>query len=171
MAYPYYPTYQPYQFYQPYQYQMAQQPAPQQTQPTPQQTSPAVNQSSIIWISGESEAAMYPIAPNNAVALWAKDGKTIYLKQADATGKPTMTVYDLVERKQDASDTSNSVAPGTDTFATKDELSAVIGAVKGVDSVLSNLKSDIETMKGDLYGLSGRKKISSKKTVEVDEND
>lgn len=170
MAYPYYPTYQPYQYFQPYQYQMAQQPVPQQTQPA-QQTSPAVNQSSIIWISGESEASMYPIAPNNAVALWAKDGKTIYLKQADATGKPTMTVYDLVERKQGAPDVSNSATPDTNAFATKDDLSAIVGAVKGFDSVLSNIKSDIETIKGDLYGLSGRKKTNSKKTVEVTDDD
>ena len=154
---PYYsPTYQPYQsYYQPYQYQPVQQQA--QTQ-----TSPAVNQSSIIWVSGDSEAAMYPIAPNNAVALWAKDGKTIYLKSADATGKPNMTVYDLVERNQNASETDHSATVNMDTFATKDDLSAIVTAMAG-------LKSDIDTMKGDLYGLSGRKKSASKKAEVTDD--
>lgn len=169
MAYPYYSAYTPYQtYYQPY--QMAQQPMMQQQQPQTQ-TSPAVNQSSIIWISGESEAAMYPIAPNNAVALWAKDGKTIYLKQADATGKPTITVYDLVERSRNASDGANGSEHTDAAYATKDELSAVVGAVKGFDSALSVLKSDIDTMKGDLYGLSGRKKTASKKVAEVTDDD
>ena len=50
---------------------------PQQIQPA-QTYSPAINQSGIIWISGMQEAQMYPIAPNNAVARWQKDGKTIY---------------------------------------------------------------------------------------------
>ena len=55
-------------------------------QTAPQSYSPAINQSGIIWISGLQEAQMYPIAPNNAVALWEKSGKVIYLKQADHDG-------------------------------------------------------------------------------------
>ena len=156
MAYPYYP-YQ--NFYQPM-YQPVQQPV-QQPQ---QQYSPTT--SGIIWISGESEATMYPIAPNNAVALWDRNGKSIYLKSADATGKPTMTVYDLVEHAQNASDASQEQ---TVEYATKSDLSAVVGVVKGFDEMLGTLKSDIDTMKGDMYGIAGKKK--SKKTVEVSEDE
>lgn len=133
---------------------------PQQIQPQqpitqPMQSySPAINQNGIIWISGESEAAMYPIAPNNAVALWEKSGKVIYLKQADATGKPTMKVFDLVERREGSSEQSgqDSNAPA---YATKDELSTIVGAVKG-------LAGEVEQMKGDLYGVAGRKKAVKK---------
>lgn len=166
MAYPYYnyPSYQP-SFYQPQmpQYQM-QQPV-QQTQ----NYSPVINQSGIIWISGPQEAQMYPIAPNNAVALWEKSGKVIYLKQADATGKPTITAYDLVERTQSASDGASSEDVKAPTYATKDELSAVVGVVKGFDELLGSLKSDIDTMKGDMYGIAGKKK--AKKQAEVIEDD
>lgn len=167
-AYNYYPaTYQPYgQFYYPMNYQqpvMPQTVMPQQTmQNTQQQTaqnySPAVNQSSIIWISGEQEAQMYPIAPNNAVALWEKSGKTIYLKQADATGKPTMTVYDLVERSQTAQNGATAQSDKSVSYATKDELSAVAGTIHDVNSMISALKGDIETIKGDMYGIAGKKK-------------
>ena len=92
MAYQnYFPvTYQPYQqsYYQPYQQPVQmQQPVLQQ----PQQTS-------IIWVSGDKEAAMYPVAPNNAVTLWSQSEPVVYLKQADASGKPVMKIYDLVER-------------------------------------------------------------------------
>ena len=167
MAYPYYNN-NPYQnYYQPMYQPVQQQPVmaqqAQQTAPI-QSYSPAINQSGIIWVSGPMEAQSYPIAPNNAVALWEKSGKVIYLKSADATGKPTMTVYDLVERDQSASD---SVTEQNAEYATKSDLSAVVGVVKGFDELLGTLKSDIDTLKGDMYGLSGRKKSTTKKTVEV----
>jgi len=78
MAYPYYNPYQSNYF--------------PTSIPTPQ---PAA---SIIWVSGDKEAAAYPVAPNNAVTLWDSDAPVIYLKQADASGKPVMKTFDLVER-------------------------------------------------------------------------
>lgn len=167
MAYPYTSYQNPYQ--QGY-YPVYQQPQYQQIQqPVQQSYSPVINQSGIIWISGPQEAQMYPIAPNNAVALWEKSGKVIYLKQADATGKPTITAYDLVERTQSASEGAPAEDVKTHTYATKDELSAVVGVVKGFDELLGSLRSDIDTMKGDMYGIAGKKK--GKKAVEVTDDD
>ena len=99
--YPYY-GYQPYQPYQPpmadqlmqlrqNQFQPMQQPQqfqPQQNPPTP----------SIVWVQSEQEALNYLVAPNSAVTLWDSNSPVVYLKQADASGKPSMKVYDLVER-------------------------------------------------------------------------
>lgn len=130
--------------------------------------SPVINQNGIIWISGLQEAQMFPIAPNSAVALWQKDGKTIFLKQADATGRPTLRVYDLVERTETASDGSSEPGDKLPSYVTKDELSVVVGAVKEFHETINSVKSDIETMKSDLYGLSGRKKIAKKAEVEDD---
>lgn len=143
----------PYQTYQtpylnPYQQYPTYQPQIQQTPQMPMQ-------SGIVWVSGMMEAQNYPIAPNNAVALWEKSGKTIYLKSADATGKPTLVTYDLVER------TAQEPEQTATAYATKDDLSGVVG-------VLSSLKSEIETMKGDLYGIAGKKK-TVKKTEGEDE--
>lgn len=169
MAYPYYNYNNPYQnYYQPMYQPVQQQPvmAQQAQQTVPVQSySPAINQSGIIWVSGPMEAQSYPIAPNNAVALWEKSGKVIYLKSADATGKPTMTIYDLVERDQSASDGGGEQ---NTEYATKSDLSAVVGVVKGFDELLSGIKSDVDAMKGDLWGIAGQKKKSaSKKAVEV----
>lgn len=171
MPYPY--TYQnPYQSYYPanYQpvYQQGYQQPTQQAQPQiPQQSfSPAINQSGIIWISGLQEAQMFPCGPNSAVALWQKDGKTIYLKQADATGRPTLTVYDLVERTETPQDSGNSGDSKLPAYATKDELGVVVGAVKDYSEALSNIKNEIETMKGDLYGVAGRKRVVKKQEAE-----
>ena len=84
------------QFRQPY--QPFQQPA-QQVMPQiqPQQQQQMAGQS-IIWVQNEQEAYNYLVAPNSAVALWDSNNPTVYLKQADASGKPTMKIYDLVER-------------------------------------------------------------------------
>lgn len=142
MAYPFYqPSYQPFSYVPPIQQQ------PQQPQ------------NSIIWVGGLMEAQSFPVAPNNAVALWEQSGKKIYLKSADATGKPSIRIYDLVERTETA-----SAAPEVKTpdFATKDELAAILSNLKGI-------ASEIEQMKGDLYGVAGRKKASKKEVVDDDE--
>lgn len=173
MPYPYYNNYvnqyPQQQSYYPATYQpMVQPQMQQQIAQAPQNVSysPAINQSGIIWISGLQEAQMYPIAPNNAVALWAKDGKTIYLKQADATGKPTMTVYDLVERKEAPQESVDNGQSNSVSYATKDDLAAVVGVVKGFDDVLGTLKNDVDAMKGDLWGIAGKKKATKKTTTE-----
>lgn len=77
-----------------------QQPQPMQQQAQTQQMQPPGLQQSngMIWINGKSEADSWPVLPGNAVALWDSNAPTVYLRQADATGKPSTKVYDLVER-------------------------------------------------------------------------
>lgn len=139
------PAYQPQ-----WNYQQAYQPQQQ-----PQSTS------GIIWVSGLNEAQMYPVAPNNAVALWEQSGKTVFLKQADATGKPTMKIFDLVERTTSPSAASSGQGDNSTSYVTKEELSRIAG-------VLESVRGELETMKGDLYGVAGRKR-TSKKGVEEDD--
>ena len=137
-------------------------PQMQQQNVQPMQT----NQPSIIWITSENEAMNYPVAPNNAVTLWSTTEPVLYLKTADATGKPHLKTFVLVERTP----SSVKATPAQDNhYATHDELVAVAGAVKGFDEILGTLKADIETMKGDLYGFAGRKKPPMKKREEGDE--
>ena len=76
------------------------QPAPQMPADQPQPQQPQ-NQS-IIWIPNEQAANDFIVAPNNAVTLWDMNAPVVYVKKADASGKPTMTTYDLVERAQAA---------------------------------------------------------------------
>ena len=151
MAYnPYFPMNYQQNYYPAFPQQTPQNYQPQQSY-QPQQTS-------IIWVSGEKEAQMYPVAPNNAVTLWSQSEPVVYLKQADATGKPSLKVYDLVERAESANTGVSSVDGKSTTYATKDELSAVVGAVKGFDDAIGSIKSEIDAMKGDLYGIAGKKK-------------
>ena len=152
MAYnPYFPATYPYQqaFYQPTQI------LPQTQQPT-----------SIIWVNNEREAQMYPVAPNNAVTLWNQTDPVVYLKQADATGKPTLKTYDLVERTTGASTATSATDVKTPAYATKDELSAVAASIKGYNADLSSVRAEIDTLKQDVYGLAGKRK----KKAEVEDD-
>ena len=80
--------------------QMRQMQQPQmQAQMQPQMQNP-IAQGGVRWVSSEQEARGYLIAPNSAVALWDSTAPTVYLKQADASGKPTLKIYDLVERAE-----------------------------------------------------------------------
>lgn len=102
MPYPYYP-YQPNYFQPPMPDQLAQLRQNQfQQMQQPQQFQPQQNPAtpSIVWVQSEQEALNYLVAPNSAVTLWDSNAPVVYLKQADASGKPSMKVYDLVERTQ-----------------------------------------------------------------------
>lgn len=57
--------------------------------------------SGFVWVDGIEEANNFYVAPNNAVQLWDKNAPCIYKKSADSTGKPTMQIFDLVERKME----------------------------------------------------------------------
>ena len=90
---------------------------------------------------------MYPVAPNNAVALWDSGSPVIYLKQADASGKPSMKTYDLVERSESPSDNVSAHEGKDIAYATKSELAALAGVVKDVDSVIASLREDVDNLK------------------------
>lgn len=95
--------------------------------------------SGIIWVSGEKEVEDYLIAPNNAVALWDRNVPTVYVKQADATGKPTTDIYDLVKRQpaQIPPPAAPQLAQSAD-WATKEELNALSARV---DALLASTQA------------------------------
>lgn len=122
------PYYNPYNYYP---YNASNVLATQQSVGPTQQV---VGPTSIIWVKGAGEAASYPVAPNNAVALWDSDAPVIYLKQADAAGKPTVKAFDLVERKEVKEDEDD------------------------VMKAIASMKAEIEALKSDVYGIAGKKR-------------
>lgn len=103
----------------------------QQMQAIPPMPQNPLPQSGVQWVSGEQEARSWMVAPNAAVALWDSTAPTVYLKQADASGKPTLKVYDLVERLASAFDTQK--APSVEYVTRKefDALAALVSEMKG----------------------------------------
>ena len=146
MAYtPYYPGYQPMYYQPPMPDQLAQlrgqqfQPPMQGPQMPPVQSQQ--NGQSMVWVNGEQEAQSYLLAPNTAIALWDSTNPCIYLKQSDASGRPTIKTFDLVERTGEKHNAPEIL------YATKDELRA--------------LEDDVEKLKTKIA--STQKKTSSTK--------
>lgn len=140
MAYSYYPNYQPAFYVPPYQ-----QPMQQPQQPTQPQANSGPQ--GIIWVNGEKEAALFPVAPNNAVALWDSVTPAIYLKKADASGKPTMTTYDLVERQNEDAGGVISANANKCSYASKDDVEGLKLALAGINETTDGLKKDIARLK------------------------
>ena len=128
--YPYY-GYQPYQPYQPPMADQLMQLRQNQYQPNMQQV-PQQQSPSIVWVQNEMEAANYLIAPNSAVTLWDSNSPVVYLKQADASGKPSMKIYDLVERN--SRPVQAPIAPAVE-YATKDELAALAARLDALTAI------------------------------------
>ena len=74
-----------------------------------------------MWVDGIEEANNFYVAPNNAVQLWDKNSPCIYKKSADAAGKPTMQIFDLVERKNETPSKTDFKADFSD-FVKMDEI-------------------------------------------------
>ena len=174
-----------YNYQQPYQYQQNYQPMynqpsiqPVQQQPNYQNvqavqpTQQSQQQTNIIWITGgEKEAMLFPVAPNTAVTLWSASEPVVYLKQADASGKPTMKTYDLVERVETPPTAPSDGGDKKVEYALKSDLSAVVGVVKSFDDMLSSIKADVDAMKGDVYGLAGKKRTAKKPARDEQEDE
>ena len=130
MAYPYFNPYYP----QPMPdnlMQMRQMQQPQmQPQMQPVQQNP-IAQGGVQWVNGEQEARGYLIAPNSAVALWDSSAPTVYLKQSDASGKPTLKIYDLVERAETPRTAPQEKGVEFVTRKEFDALAALVGELKG----------------------------------------
>ena len=100
------------------------QPQMQQPPQAPQQAS-----NGFVWVDNIQEALNYIVAPNCAAQLWDRNSPCVYLKTADAAGKPNMQIFDLVERKQQ----TQTAAQSADTDFVKrsefDELCKVVDAL------------------------------------------
>lgn len=139
MAYtPYYPGYQPMYYQPPMPDQLAQlrgqqfQPPMQGPQMPPVQSQQ--NGQSMVWVNGEQEAMGYLVAPNSAVALWDSNSPTIYLKQADASGKPSIKIYDLVERSNATRTAPAATQEPSIRYATQDDLGALAARVDALSA-------------------------------------
>lgn len=102
MAYPYYGA-QPYMGYtQPAPDQLAQLRMQQQYAPMQQPQQPQAPQQQaanpLIWVQGEAGAKAYMVAPGASVLLMDSERSSFYIKTADASGMPTMRIFDYTER-------------------------------------------------------------------------
>lgn len=109
---------------------------------TPMAQAPQPSQNGIIWVANINEAMGFPVVPNAAVALWDSNSPCIYVKQADQTGKPTMKIYDLVERTPaPASQKTETQMPD---YITRQEFEKLAAKVDGMIPAKKAKKEDAE---------------------------
>ena len=106
-------------------------------------------QSGILWVGSEIEAQNYPVAPNNAVVLWDSAKPSIYLKQADASGKPVMKIYDLTERNKPPLNGGGEEEGKNAAYALKSDLDAITAAITALKSDMKAVKREIKKKEVD----------------------
>ena len=87
-----------------------------------------------MWVDGIEEANNFYVAPNNAVQLWDKNLPCIYKKSADAAGKPTMQIFDLVERKNETPSKTDFKADLSD-FVKRDEITRLEERIAALEAI------------------------------------
>lgn len=107
-----------------------------QPQPQPQQAS-----TDIKWVQGEAGAKSYMVAPNTSVTLWDSESHTIYIKSANASGLPTMTVIDYTIRSEAS---QNKAVLAENDFAKQSDV--------------DYLKQEIESLRAKFGEMEGKKK-------------
>lgn len=153
--------------YQPMVQPQAVQPQVVQPQQVPSATQSSQAQVSNVWVNSKEEAEQFFVAPNNAVRLWSTKEPVFYLKQADVTGKPSIKVFDVVERTETPPGVVETQESVLENFVTKDNFSEVSDTIKVIGNDITALKNEIESIKGDMYGIAGKKK-SVRKVIEDD---
>lgn len=83
-------------------------------------------QNSIIWVQGEAGAKGYLVAAGSTVALWDSESPTIYIKTVDASGMPSIRVFDYVERAPQPKTSANN------DYVTKAEFTALVEKVNAL---------------------------------------
>lgn len=193
--YPY--SYQPYQPYQPYIGPYYQQPpvmapysgqatAPVAPQTTPVNTQPVQNiqppiqNGGFIAVRGEMEARNWPVAPGNSVTFKDETAPYVYTKTAtyNQLEAPQFIKYRL-EREDDPQNGAGEPTAATNgpdgksiDYAAKEDVAALAGVVRGMNDMVGAMQKDIETMKGDMYGVVGKKSPPAKKeTVKKEESE
>ena len=185
MAYPYYAPYaRPMGYYNPsipniqdnqniqssqqFQQMPVQQQMPMQT---PIQQMPMVQQMPTvqpsddrIWVQGEAGAKAYFVAANATVVLWDTESPTLYIKSADATGKPLeMDIIDLSRRAKNLPAMSQN--PPTEHKCTCGDKFVLKKDFEALQSEFDALQSEWEELKAK------PKARTAKKAVEEVENE
>lgn len=93
--------------------------------PPPAPPTPTTSGNGMLWVNSKQEADAYRVVPGGAVALWDANSPFVYLRQADSTGKPSTTVFELVERAEEVQP-PQAPQPDLSQYITRSEFEAIL---------------------------------------------
>lgn len=102
------------------------------SQPQPQ---PIYQQNGLIWVKGMSEVESYQVQPGATVALWDRDEQVVYIKSADQTGRPSVTILDYTDRN------ANQDNVQVCNYATIEQVDALQNQINDITKRLDTMKS------------------------------
>ena len=90
-------------------------------------------------MQGEAAAKSYPVSPGSGVLLMDSESLTFYLKSADASGMPSMRIFDYTERTAPRqAETPVQVAD----YVTRDDFNALVARVDALAKKPNRKKED-----------------------------
>ena len=91
--------------------------------PPPPPPQPQAN-NGLIWVQGEAAARSYLVAPSSTVLLMDSDASRFYLKSADASGMPSIRIFEYKETTF-----GNTAEQPKQNYITRDEYNALLEQV------------------------------------------
>lgn len=89
----------------------------------------------VVWVQGIEGAKAHPVTAGQSVLMMDSDSDCLYLKSADASGMPSLRVFDYVERKTSQKPQNEDMSAflteeDLSDYATKDDLKKAISALE-----------------------------------------
>lgn len=86
-----------------------------------------MTQNYFAWVQGEAAAQAFQVAPNSTVVLMDSEQPILYMKSADATGRPGQMVKQYLVTEEQYMQLQNNQ---TNNVVTRDEFEAAIADIK-----------------------------------------
>lgn len=103
----------------------------QQTMPQYQQNVQQSNGNGIQWVQGIAGAKAYSLGANQSIQLMDSESQTFYIKTCDASGMPSLRIFDYVERTpQNAPTAPQTGGVDMSLYVTRAELDERIAALR-----------------------------------------
>ena len=101
--------------------------------------------SGVVWTQGIEGAKGHPVAAGQSVLLMDSEADCFYLKTADASGMPSLRVFDYTERTNTA---EKGEKLDMSAFATKDDISTFVTS-DDLKKAISDLEKKLKGKKKD----------------------
>ena len=111
------------------------QPYPQMQPQATQQPQQPQQGNGLLWVQGEAGARGYLVAPGQTVMLLDSERASFYMKSADASGVPSMRIFDYTERAaaQPAPEQAAQYATRAEVEEIKAQLAAIMQQAQRVN--------------------------------------
>lgn len=114
-----------------------------------QQNQQQNNNSNMVWVQGEAGAKAYVLPNNTTLPLWDSEAQVIYIKSVDASGKPSMTILDYVDRNAPVQEEKEK-----DEYVTKTDLDLLNNKFEAVSEQIDSLNGQVQKIENKIININ-----------------